>query len=510
MNTTQRIAFLLLSPLLLVLGPQISADAALQVSGIFGDHMVIQRERPVIVWGWADAKDEIAVSFAGTTVSTVAQEDGAWKVTLPPLKANAAGQELRVQGNGENVSLKNVVVGDVWHASGQSNMAMSVNAVAARLPRAKDDIASANLPAIRFRRIGSNGAASPLSDLAEQGDWVVCTPESVAGFSAAAFYFSRNLHAALNIPMGIIDTSRGGTPIEPFIPREAFTGHPTLERELELGDANDLEGIWKLPGGVRARDENWFPGRLFNSRLAPITAFPVRGFIWYQGESNCGTQEDPRDYRHKMAALIKGWRTAMNNPTMPVYFVQLPGSGAGPGWPLLREEQRLSATLPNTGMAVTIDLLDGDIHPPNKIDVGERLARWALAKTYGREIAFSGPLFRNATIADGQVTVHFDHADRGLMSAVKKGLELPNENPSLPLHHVEVADADGQWHEAQASIEGQTLVVQSEAVSAPIAVRYAYAIDPQHCHLYNHDGLPAAPFCSAPELLNYDPGLPTE
>jgi sialate O-acetylesterase len=148
-------------------------------------------------------------------------------------------------------------------------------------------------------------------------------------FSGVAFYFVRQLHRELGVPVGIIDSSRGGTPIEPFIPREAFGAHPTLRRELDLGDQCDLDGFWKLPGGVRARDANWLPGRLFNSRLAPLARFTVRGAIWYQGESNSGVGEDPRDYQHKMRALITGWRHAFGNEQMPVYFIQLPGSGAG-------------------------------------------------------------------------------------------------------------------------------------------------------------------------------------
>ena len=211
-----------------------------------------------------------------------------------------------------------------------------------------------------------------------------------------------------------------------------------------------------------------------------------------------------------MAALVNGWRNAMSAPDMPVYFVQLPGSGAGPGWPFLREEQRLSTTLPHTGMAVTIDLLDEDIHPPNKIDVGKRLAYWALAKTYGKGIPFSGPLFRNATISEGRVTVRFDYADSGLMVAVKEGLTPPLEASDVPLSHFEVADAEGQWHAAEAVIEGNTVVVVSDAVQAPVAARYGYAINPQHCNLYNRDGLPAAPFCSDETRLDYDPNLPTD
>jgi sialate O-acetylesterase len=496
--------------ILLCIGGHSSVQAELRLSGIFSDRMVLQRERPVLVWGWADKGQQVTVQFDGQTASATADGGGAWQVTLKPMKPSGEGRDLSVRINGESLVIRDVVVGDVWHASGQSNMAMTVGAVAIRLPQAREPIAAAKFPAIRFRRINENESAKPLDNLPLRGGWIVCAPETVGGFSAAAFYFARKLHTQLGVPIGVIDSSRGGTPIEPFIPRDAFQSHPTLRRELELGDQGDLRGIWKLPGGVRARDANWLPGRLFHSRLAPITRFVVRGAIWYQGESNCGDGEDPRDYQHKMRALITGWRKALGNEKMPVYFVQLPGSGARDGWPYLREQQRLSADLPNTGMAVTIDLLDGDIHPPNKIDVGERLARWALAGEYEKKIPYSGPLFERAEIADGKVTVHFAHAESGLMVATKDGLADPKEAPETKLSHFELADNTGQWHAAVAAIQGQAVIVRSEEVPNPVAVRYAYAVNPQHCNLYNRDGLPASPFCSDPTLLKYAPNLPGE
>jgi sialate O-acetylesterase len=484
--------------------------AELRFSGIFSDHMVLQRECPVTIWGSAERAKQVTVKFAEQTISVTADESGAWSVHLKPMKANGSGQDLSVLCGEKSELLHDVVVGDVWHASGQSNMAMNVGAVAKRLPQAEQHIREAALPAIRFRRVNENASERALDELPTEAGWSVCDPKTVSSFSAAAFYFARKLHEELGVPIGIVDSSRGGTPIEPFIPRAAFELHPTLRRELELGDQGDLHGIWKLPGGVRARDANWLPSRLFHSRLAPITRFAVRGVIWYQGESNCGDGEDPRDYQHKMRALISGWRKALGNDNLPFYFVQLPGSGAREGWPYLREQQRLSADLPQTGMVVTIDLLDKDIHPPNKFDVGERLARWALAGEYGKEISFSGPLFRQAEFADGKATVHFAHADSGLMVATKDGLMTPQESSKTKLSHFELADATGTWYPSGAVIVGQTVVVRSVEVPKPVSVRYAYAVDPQHCHLYNRDGLPASPFCSHPELLNYLPELPTE
>lgn len=485
-----------------------SADAQLRLAGIFGDSMVLQRDQPLAVWGWAEPEQKVVVQFADQSVNATSDAEGGWQVTLTPLAISRQGQSLTVRSGDKSITLQDVVVGDVWHASGQSNMAMTVGAVAQRLDAAKQHIAAADLPNVRFRRVHGDASKQPLPDVPEGNGWTVCSPQSVAGFSAAAFYFARDLHQQLEVPMGIIDTSRGGTPIEPFIPGPAFQSHATLQREWALGQQDDLQGIWTLPGGVRARDANWLPARLFHSRLAPLTQFKVRGTIWYQGESNCGVGEDPRDYQHKMRALISGWRSAFGNEAMPFYFVQLPGSGAGPGWPYLREQQRLSGDLPHTGMVVTIDLLDGDIHPPNKVDVGKRLARWSLADTYGRDVVASGPVFERAEFSGATATVHFSDCDEGLMLAVKEGLAEPKPTPDAELSHFEVADAQGVWHAAKAKIDGQTVNVTCEAVERVVAVRYGYEVNPQHCHLYNRQGLPASPFCSDVRLLDYAPDIP--
>ncbi len=484
------------------------ASAELRLAGIFADHMVLQREQPIQIWGRADAGNIVTVVFADQTETAEADEHGEWSVTLEALKANADGRSLRVESGNERIVIDDVLVGEVWHASGQSNMAMTVGAMAKELESVETDIAAADLPQLRFCRINEPESPVPLDDLRQRARWTVCSPTTVAGCSGVAFYFAHRLHSELNSPLGVIDTSRGGTPIEPFIPRAAFNSHPTLKKELELGDREDLAGIWKLPGGVRARDANWLPGHLFHSRLAPTSRFGVRGAIWYQGESNSGVQEDPRDYQHKMRALINGWRQTFGNAKLPVYFVQLPGSGAGEGWPYLREQQRLATDLPHTGLVVTVDLDGAGIHPPNKIDVGKRLARWALANDYDRPISFSGPMYERQETQGDKVILHFSHAESGLMVADKDGLAEPRETPQAELAYFEVTDTSGIWHSAKAMIDGNKVVVSCNEVASPIAVRYAYSINPENCNLYNRNGLPASPFCSRPELLSYDPKLP--
>ena len=469
--------------------------ADLKLAAIFSDHMVLQTGVPVTVWGTADAGAMVSVTLAGQKQIALAGGDGLWVTKLDPLSVSEAPQAMVVSCNEVVRKCEDVLVGEVWHASGQSNMEMNVGSVAAGLEAVQAQMNQWNLPAIRFRSVKPNESLKPLPDIAP-GPWQVCSPGTVTNFSAAAFFFARRLHAELKVPIGVIDTSRGGTPIEPYIPREAFAAHPTLRRELELGDQNDLAGLKALAGGVFARDANWLPGRLFNSRLAPLARFPARGVIWYQGESNSGVEEDPRDYEYKMRALMNGWRAEFRQEKLPFYFVQMPVGGAGDNWPQLREEQRRCAGLPQAGMAVTIDLDGADIHPLNKVDVGERLAKWALAKDYGQPIAFSGPLFSKAVMADGKCTVHFEHVASGLMVATKAGLAAPVETPVMALKHFELQNEAGTWLPAEAEIAGKVVVVKSDQVPRPASVRYAFGKVPLGCNLYNRDGLPASPFTS--------------
>jgi sialate O-acetylesterase len=484
------------------------ADAEVTLSAIFSDHAVLQCDRPLPVWGTAQAGENVRVSLGDARAETQADNNGQWLLQLPAQSASSSPQALQVSGGSETIQRSDILIGEVWHASGQSNMAMTVGSVARSLKEVRELLATCEIPAIRFLRINDGPSLRPLPELGSKPTWQICSAKSVTSFSAAAFFFAKQIHDELEVPVGIINSARGGTPIEPFIPRSAFVGHPTLVRELELADREDLEGIWRLAGGVRARDANWLPGRLFASRIAPIRRFAVRGCLWYQGESNCGDREDPREYQHKMRALISGWRQQLGRSDLPFYFVQLPGSGARENWPYLREQQRLAADVSNSGMVVTIDLEHPDIHPPNKIDVGHRLARWALANQYGKAIPFSGPMFSESQIDGNRVIVDFEYATPGLMVATKVGLEPPREQSDGRLNHFELSDAGGVWHPAQAVIQGNQVVVTSDKVQRPFAVRYAYAVSPENCNLFNRNGLPASPFCSHPELLKCDPGLP--
>ena len=475
---------------------------------IFSDHMVLQCELPVPVWGKAAAGAEVKVEFAGQSVQTKADDKGRWKLQLAPLKASATGRNLVVQVAAERAVIRDVLVGEVWFAGGQSNMDYKVGAMARRLAEGRALVKAAELPSIRFRKINESNSPTPQDDLKRGGGWVVCRPGTVPGFSAVAYVFAQRLHRELGVPVGVIDCSWGGTPIEPYIPIEAFKGHPTLERLGELGKAGDIAGVRALAGGTYARSAAWLAGAIYNGRIAPVAPYAIRGAIWYQAESNCGRGEDPRDYAHKMRALIRGWRGVWGRKDLPVYFVQLP-QWSSYAWTWMREEQRRALDVPGTGMAVTIDLdYANDIHPPNKIDVGERLARWPLAKVYSREVSVSGPLYRGVSIRDGTVTVTFDHAGSGLMAGRLGGVMKLTESGDGVLNGFALAGKDGAWHEAVAKIEGQAVVVSSKLVKDPVVVRYACypaASAGLSGNLYNRDGLPASPFCSDWTRMPYDP-----
>lgn len=476
----------------------------LAIARVFADHAVLQRGVPVPVWGTTNPGDTVTLEFAGQKKVATASKDGNWKLYLAPLSADAAGKQMAVSTGKQTLQINDVLVGEVWYASGQSNMQMTLSACAKRLDHVAKIVSEPKSRAIRTLRIGNPDTETVLSDLPAAVSWKVDTPANRPRQSAVAFFFALELHHQLQVPIGIIEGAWGGKPIEGFIPKAEFAKLPWLEPIVELSDANALEELAQIKGGVIIRNTAGMPGRIFNSRVAPLASYAIKGFIWYQGESNAGKGEDPRNYRHKQWALIEGWRRAWNDTELPFYFVQLPAyKDESYGWIRLREEQRRSLQIANTGMAVTIDLRDTDIHPANKVDVGKRLARWALANAYSKSIPFSGPLFSSARIEGNRIEVTFDHADGGLMVAQKQGLADPVEQKEASVAHVEVCDAQGKWHQASAKIIGKTIIAQSDAVPQPVAVRYACQGDPEHANLYNRKGLPASPFCSDLKQLDW-------
>ena len=497
-NLTPRLCILALSAVL-------GAHADVTLPALLSDHMMIQRELPVHVWGNAAEGEAVSVTFRGNTRSTAADSVGRWSVYLPPGEAGGPF-ELTIKGNNQ-ITLKDVLVGDVWVASGQSNMEFTVKEGL----NAKAEIAAADHSRIRLFHVKNKAADHPLDDVAAE-PWAPCTAESVADFSAVAYFFGRNLHEKLGVPIGLIESSWGGTPAEAWTSLRALSADAglmpvfaswakmnddaethRLQREKQMNewrravDRAKTEG--KQPPGFPWEPNignSWMPAGLYNAMIAPLARLPIKGAIWYQGESNA-TRERASLYAHLFGTMIQDWRRSWGQGDFPFFFVQLANFKTRPDdrWPELREAQRQTLALANTGMAVTLDIgTTDDIHPKNKQDVGLRLALAARATTYGEKIEYSGPLFRQATPEGHSMRVWLDHTGGGLTA--KGGGALSG---------FEIAGADHKFVPGDAVIDGATVVVSNGAIAAPKYVRYAWSDDPR-CNLYNADGLPASPFRS--------------
>lgn len=445
--------------------------AELRLPAVISDGAVLQRGRPATIWGWAGRGERVTVSLEEKSATATAGDDGRWSVQIDPPAAGGP-YALRISA-GEAISI-DVFVGEVWLCSGQSNMEWPVS----RSDNAREEIDAAQHPRIRVFQVPHLLAATPQSELntSMKVSWKAVSPETVAGVSAVAYYFGRELQRELNVPIGLLDINWGGTRIEPWTPPAGFAAVPGLSSLVEQAAA-------VASGSVEVR--NTSPTALYNAMIHPVVPFSIRGAIWYQGESN---RADGVAYRDKMQALIAGWRSVFNQGDLPFYFVQLAPyrydgrpDALGPVW----EGQRLALSIPNTGMAVTTDIGNiANIHPTNKQEVGRRLALWALAKTYGKTgIVYSGPLYRSMKIEGGKVRLEFDHS-AGLKSA-----------DGQPLRWFDVAGADGQFFPADVTIDGETLLVSSERVPQPRTVRYGWSgwLETQP-NFVNGAGLPASPF----------------
>ena len=479
------------------------ARGEVKLPALFSDHMVLQQEMSAPVWGWADAGEEVAVSIDNESATTKANADGKWSLKLPPLKASGP-HTLTIKGK-NSVTITDVLVGEVWLGSGQSNMAMTVN-------RANDyekEQAASNLPNIRMFTVTS-GAASEAQENCT-GKWVVCSPDAVGTFSATLFFCGREIHKKLGVPVGLINSSVGGTPIESWVSEEAQSASPDLKKMIDDAkrqyakfDAaaataryeKDL-AKWKEeaakakaakqrppqaprdPVAIHKRKGNI--GGLFNGKIAPLIPYGLRGALWYQGEGNANGERADY-YGTQLRLLVTDWRKRWGSE-FPMAWVQLPNFNSRGSWPVVREQMLESLVLPKTGMAITIDIGDPkDIHPANKQDVGKRLAAWALATVYEQKgIASSGPLPAGHETKGREIAVRFKHTDGGL---VAKGGELKG---------FEICGSDKAWKPASARIEGEQVFVTNADVAQPVAVRYAWKDNPD-CNLYNGAGLPASPF----------------
>ena len=445
------------------------AEAEVRLPKIFGSHMVLQRDAKLPVWGWADPGEAVEVTLGGQTAKATANDDGQWKVSLPAQKAGGP-HKLTVKGSGDKaIELTDILVGEVWLCSGQSNMEWSVS----NSDNPKEEIAAANYPNIRLFKAPRRPSATPIDDIEAQ--WQPCSSKTIPGFTAVGYFFGRHLYKELDIPIGLIESAWGGTRIEPWTP---VVGFEAVEKTQSI--AKQVKE--RDPNGKYSHQD---PTMLYNGMIKGLVPFAFRGAIWYQGESN---RHDGSHYRDKMEALIKGWREVFHNPEMPFLFVQLAPYQYGTEDPTILakawEGQTASLKIPNTGMVVTTDVANlKDIHPRNKQDVGKRLALWALAKTYGQDdLVYSGPLYKSTKTEDGKIRVMFDHVGSGLAS--RDGEELT---------WFQVAGEDGGFVDAQAKIDGDTVVVWSDEVKEPKFVRFGFhkLAEP---NLMNKEGLPASPF----------------
>ena len=454
--------------LVVLVSPTLRAD--LNVPKIFSDSMVLQRDQSIPVWGWEDAGTEVHVLFEGEVKKTTAGDDGKWMVRLSPQKA---GGPYKMVIEGQNrVEFNDVLVGEVWLCSGQSNMEWTVS----KSNNPKEEIAAANHPRIRHIKFAHRPSAAPLTDVPSSG-WQVCSPKTVAGFTGVGYFFGRELLGELDVPVGLIGCNWGGTRIEPWTPPVGFKETPGLSA---IADKLDEFPTKNNQGKVNHQS----PLALYNGMVHSIVPYGMRGTIWYQGESNNG---EGMLYHEKMKALIHGWRKVWDNDSMPFGFVQLaPYTYGGDPTRLagIWEAQPATLKVPHTGMAVTVDVANlKDIHPRNKQDVGRRLALWALSESYGqKEIVYSGPIYKSMKVEGGRIRISFDHVGSGLVSRDDK-----------PLNWFTIAGDDGKFVEATATIDGQDVVVTAESVAKPTAVRFGWSqlAEP---NLSNKEGLPASPF----------------
>lgn len=467
-----------------------AARGDVKPAGIFGDHMVLQAGVKLPVWGTADPGEAISVQAAESSAKTTGGADGKWRVDLDPLTATGQPIQLLVRGKNE-VKIRDVLVGDVWLASGQSNMEFSLKGAL----NGKEALKHATEPAIRFCIVGNKPSLEPLAD--RKVTWELCTPETAKKFSAVAYFFGQDIHAATGKPVGLIGSYVAGTPAQSWTSLESLQSSPELKHYVDAlkkarsaaADDGDTAGI---SAGV--------PTSLYNGMIAPLVPFALKGVIWYQGESNV---EQSAEYRTLFPAMITGWRKTWSREDLPFLFVQLPGFSRrapdpGPSpWAQMREAQTSALKLPDTAMAVTIELTPARalLHPKNKADVGHRLALLARHLVYGENVTSEGPMFELSQIEGDKIRVHFSHAEGGLVVGVP-----PEEsgNPAAiasdgTVKGFSIAGADQKFVWADAKIDGETVIVSSDQVKSPMAVRYGWAENPQ-VNLYNKSLLPAAPF----------------
>lgn len=493
--------------------------AEISVPNFFGDHMVLQQGGKANLWGHADAGVSVTVAFKDAQAETKAGPNGKWSVGISTGMADSKGADLTITSGKDSLKIKDVLVGEVWLASGQSNMAFTVS----RSDNATEEIAAANYPGLRMFNAPTVTAAEPMDNIA--GSWTLTSPETAGSYSAVAYFFARKLHKELGVPVGVIKTAWGGKPVETFTSRKALSSIPETkemvsrlleaDKTFDPGKANQqyekrLESwnkavkAWRETGTAAGRRAPRRPGKpkrplltegqpgvLYNAMIHPFVGYTMKGAIWYQGEANAKEGKVPYDIT--LPLMINDWRSRWGTDFSFLY-VQLANFKAAttdPGdndpWPLLQNRMRLVLdTTLKTGMATINDVgAAKDIHPKNKQDAGARLARWALFHDYGKkDVVYSGPLYAESKTEGNVITVKFESVGAGLKSRDGKALE-----------RFEVQDANETWHWATAEIRGKDFVrISSKSVSNPVAARYAWAANPEGANLVNSEGLPTSVF----------------
>ncbi|MFC1481796.1 sialate O-acetylesterase [Candidatus Neomarinimicrobiota bacterium] len=487
-----------------------NATGEVRLPAIISDNMLLQSGTAVRIWGWADPGEVVSIDLAGQHATVTANTDSSWIVELEPVVSGGPYELVVTAAN--TFAVTNILAGELWLCAGQSNMRWHIE----DSEGAEVTLANAEFPEIRIFTVGPNAAATPENDC--EGAWQVVQPnlKELARFTAVGYYFGRKLHQELGLPVGLIDNSWGGTPIEAWMSAKALESDQDFQFYLDQGadwlaniDTNtaiferELLAPWRSQvaaaeaAGItppqRPRTPNslrpqWLPSYLYNGMIVPLAPLVIKGVIWYQGESNAAR---PETYRAMFETMIADWREAWDLGDIPFYYAQLslrqtevtpvPGKSQ---WGMIREAQLQALKVANTGMAVTTDIGEvGNIHPRNKLDVGLRLARWALHKDYGQnELAVSGPLYSDMALEGSKIRISFDHASDGLVIDGRK------------LKQIAIAGEDCKFVWAKAKIEGNTLLVWNRRVKKPVAVRYSWADVPAGANLFGGNGLPASPF----------------
>jgi sialate O-acetylesterase len=486
------------------------ASAEVRLPRLFSDHAVLQRDRPIHVWGWSSPGAHLVAHFHQQQVASMADERGLWSLSLKP--ENAGGPYLlTITGDGADVTVHDLLIGDVWIASGQSNMEFPLQGFGLDTPlkNQETEIAASTQPMLRLLRLEHKSNDFPLAD--QSSSWTLCTPETARYFSAIAYFFGRGIAHHENVPIGLVDTTWGGTPADSWVSLDTLGSNPqllpafssrahfsdeqmnldaTVAKEKAEDEAAQREGRPRAKHPWHPDETSWAPAGLYNGMIAPLVPMTIKGFLWYQGETNSAHDRAPY-YRSLFSALIGDWRSHFAQGDLPFLYVQISSfDSPSEDWGTIRDAQRRTSDVANTAMVVTLDVGDPkNVHPSDKQTVGTRLALAARQMAYGESLVSTGPNFREATTEisnDGSISlrVWLDKA-QGLTSKGK------------PLTAFEIAGADRHFVAATAHIDGETVLVNSPQISHPAYVRFGWA-GVVEGNLYNAAGLPASTFTSEP------------